>query len=224
MSPIVIIVILAAIAIFGIISWRQDKRRREELIAWAAGRGWRFNRKGRKHLEGRYPGLKILSRGHSRKSSNLISGQFHGYAAQCMDYKYVTGSGKNRSTHSFGLVIIECGFPTIPLLIRREHAVDRIGEFFGADDIDFESAEFSRKFYVKSNDRKWAYDIIHSATMDYLLQAPKWTIEFGTGEISVYGSGCNKPQQHEEALGVAREMLNLIPDYVLQQMKGKSSL
>ena len=43
------------------------------------------------------------------------------------------------------------------------------GEFFGHDDIDFESAEFSRNFYVKSSDRKWAFDILHARAMEFLL-------------------------------------------------------
>ena len=38
-------------------------------------------------------------------------------------------------------------------------------------------------------DRKWAYDVIHTRTMEYLLQAPSFTIEFGFGEIAVYKTG-----------------------------------
>ncbi len=224
MPPIGIFVILAAIVVFGIFTWRQDKKRREELVAWAAGRGWRFDRKVSRSSGNRYPGLKIFDRGHSRGRGNVITGQIDGLDVVCMDYKYVTGSGKNRSTHQYGMVILDCGFPTIPLQIRREHAMDRIGEFLGADDIDFESAEFSRRFYVKSADRKWAYDIIHSRTMDYLMQAPDWALEFGMGEIAVYSSGYNNPAQHEEALAMAKKMFDLIPDYVIKQMKGRPVL
>ena len=82
-----------------------------------------------------------------------------------MDYQYTTGSGKNRSTHNKGLVIIGCDHPTIPLQIRRENPFDKVGEFLGMDDIDFESAEFSRKFYVKSSDRKSAYDVINARSI-----------------------------------------------------------
>ncbi len=218
MPPVGIIVILAAIAVFGIFVWRKEQQRRQALLAWAAARRWRFQRKGLPDLRSRFPGLKILDRGHSRSNGNVITGTVDGREVLCLDYKYVTGSGKNRSTHSVGMVIMDCGFPTIPLLIRREHVFDKVGEFLGADDIDFESVEFSRRFYVKSNDRKWAYDIIHSRTMDYLMQAPALNIEFGMGAIAVYRSGYNNPAQHEEALKVASTMLDLIPDYVVKQM------
>ncbi len=220
MPPLGFFVVIAVIAVFIVISWRRDRQRREALTAWAAARGWRFSKQGPPRLHTRFPGLKILGRGHSRSSGNVITGSIDGHDVTCLDYRYVTGSGKSRSTHPIGMVVLDCGFPTIPLQIRREHAFDRIGEFLGADDIDFESAEFSRRFYVKSNDRKWAYDIIHSRTMDYLMQAPKLDIEFGMGEIAVYRAGHNSPAQHEEALAVARAMMALIPDYVIKQMKG----
>ncbi len=222
MPPLGFFIVLAAIAAFGIYSWRKDQQRKQALQEWAAGRRWRYAAKGLRDLRTRFAGLKILDRGHSRGSGNAITGNLDGHEAICLDYKYVTGSGKNRTTHRIGMVILDCGFPTIPLLIRREHAFDKVGEFLGADDIDFESGEFSRKFYVKSNDRKWAYDIIHGRTMDYLMQAPAVSIEFGMGEIAVYRNGYNDPARHEEALAVARRMLDLIPDYVIKQMKGGS--
>ncbi len=99
----------------------------------------------------------------------------------CLDWQFVTGSGKNRQTHRHAVVIVETGLPVIPLEIRREHLLDKVGEFLGHDDIDFESAEFSRTFHVTAADRKWAYDVIHTRTMEYLLQAPPFTIAFGFG-------------------------------------------
>ncbi len=96
-----------------------------------------------------------------------------------------------------------------------------MGEFLGADDIDFESAEFSRRFYVKANDRKWAYDVIHTRTMDFLMNAPKATIEFGMGEIAVYRTGRSRTAGYEQALATAAGLYELIPDFVVRQMKGE---
>ena len=59
-------------------------------------------------------------------------------------------SGKNRQTHVFSAVILDSDVVLQPLFIRPEGFFDKISEFFGADDIDFESAEFSRRFYVKA--------------------------------------------------------------------------
>jgi len=217
-SPIPFI-ILGVIAV-GVYAQYRDRQRRKALAAWAQSRGWQFRsgKIGRLHTE--YPGLKLFDRGHSRTAKNVITGESKGQVVRLMDYTYVTGSGKNRSTHNIGVVLMKTDFPVIPLTIRRENPLDRVGEFFGADDIDFESAEFSRKFYVKSNDRKWAYDVIHQRTMDYLLKAPSYDIAFGTFELVVTKNGFFSPEGYQEALAVAGTLYDLIPDYVIQQMKG----
>ncbi len=218
--PFILLFLAIGVAI-GVIAWRQEQKRREALLLWAHGRGWRLNSSGQRDWHKKWPGLKVFDRGHSQGSGNIVTGTLDGLDVACLDFKYVTGSGKNRQTHRRGVVILDCGFPTIPLQIRREHAFDKVGEFLGKDDIDFESAEFSRRFYVTSSDRKWAYDVIHGRTMEYLLGAANFDIEFGFHEIAVYRAGFNQPPQHEQALEMALALYRLIPDYVIKQMKGQ---
>ena len=217
-SPVPFI-ILGVIGI-GIYSWYRDRKRREALLVWVHSKGWRLQSGKLGRLNHEYPSLKFFDKGHSRKAKNVITGEYEGCPVRLMDYQYTTGSGKNRSTHSVGVVIMQTGFPVIPLTIRRENPLDKVGEFFGADDIDFESAEFSRKFYVKSSDRKWAYDVIHQRAMDYLLAAPSYNIAFGSFELAVTKNGNFGPAGYEEALALAKGLYDLIPDYVVQQMKG----
>jgi hypothetical protein len=219
--PIIIIIIILAIGVVGFFAWQEEKKRREALLTWAHQRGWRLVSAKSKGIHQDYPGLKVFQKGHSRYAKNIIKGEVHGRPVTMMDYRYVVGHGKNRSTHNRGLVILQTDFPTVPMFIRRESALDRVGEFFGADDIDFESSEFSRKFYVKSNDRKWAYDVIHTRTMEYLMRAPSFTIEFGLGEIAVYKTGWCDTDRYEKALELLWDLHELIPDYVVRQMKGE---
>ena len=108
------------------------------------------------------------------------------------DYHYETYSsskhGRRTNHHYFSAVIIAPNMLLKPLFIRPEHFLDKVTEFFGYDDIDFESAEFSRKFYVKSPDKKWAYDVIGQPTMEFLLAAPRFTLQFaGGGVIACHG-------------------------------------
>lgn len=198
----------------------REKKRTLALRRWARQRGWSFAADRQGGWEKDYPGLKLFQKGHSRSGKNVISGLFHDHPVILTDYQYTTGSGKNRTTHHANVTILQCGFPTVPLFIRRENPFDKVGEFLGADDIDFESAEFSKKFFVKSADRKWAFDIIHTRTMEYLLTAPSVTIEFGFGEIAVYRTRYGEAAKYEEALDVAWNLFSLIPEYVVQQMKG----
>ena len=49
--------------------------------------------------------------------------------------------------------------------------------------IEFESIEFNRRFFVSSPNRRWAYDVIHPRTMEFLLGSPPIAIEFGQGTV-----------------------------------------
>jgi hypothetical protein len=91
-------------------------------------------------------------------------------------------SGKSRrtTTHEFSYVIVDLPYERLPtLFIRREGIFDAVAGAFGFDDIDFESAEFSKRFHVKSDDKRFAYDVIHPAMIEFLLagDAPMIDVE-----------------------------------------------
>jgi hypothetical protein len=220
-TPYLIFLFIVLVVIFGIYAWRQEVKRREALRAWCLTHGWKLSSHSVEGWHVDYSGIRVFSRGHSRSGDNIITGHFRGRPVTLLDYKYTTGSGKNRQVHNYGLTIMGSDFPTIPLQIRREHFFDKVGEFLGGGDIDFESAEFSRKFHVKSADRKWAYDVIHTRTMDYLLTAPDFMVEFGFGEIVILRKGKCDPAQYESQVEMAWQLYDLIPDYVIKQMKGE---
>ena len=90
-------------------------------------------------------------------------------------YQVTSSNGKSTSTttYRFSYVILHMPFVGVPdLLIRKEGFLDKIASVIGFDDIDFESSEFSRKFLVKSPDKKFAYDIVHPQMMEFLMQGP----------------------------------------------------
>ena len=45
--------------------------------------------------------------------------------------------------------------------------------FSASKEIEFESTEFSKEFHVKSPDRRWAFDVLSQATMEFLLALPQ---------------------------------------------------
>ena len=222
MEPIFIVPIIIGAAAIAVLAYRQDLKRRRLLRAWARSKGLTVHGQSQRGWEKEYPAFKLLDRGRSRHSSLHVEGELDGRRVRCLDYRYTTGSGKNRKTHRYSIVLMDTGTPVVPLAIRREHIFDKVGEFFGHDDIDFESSEFSRRFHVSAADRKWAYDVIHPRTMDYLLQAPSVTIEFGFNEIAVYRGGALTGEKCQEGSKVAREMIDLVPTDVLAQLKGDS--
>jgi hypothetical protein len=214
-QPVGVILIILVAVVVGTLAWRQDQKRRRRLRRWARAHRLQHDGGRRRGWEKRYPAVKLFDRGHSRQSVLVLEGEDEGRELVCLDYRYVTGSGKNRQTHRYGVVVLQTPGPVIPLRIRREHVFDKVGEFFGHDDIDFESSEFSRRFHVSAADRRWAYDVIHQETMAYLLAAPPLTVEFGFAEIAVYKRGALSAETAEQGLQMARRMLALIPADVL---------
>ena len=156
------IVIAIVIIVVGIYCSAQ---RRKELAAWAAANGLSFSPANDSSMDARFSEFSCLQEGHSRYANNIMKGEWSDLgdrnsplpcngrtelAVCAFDYHYTTGSGKNQQTHSFSAVVAVSPLPLEPLLIRPEGVFDKVAEFFGADDIDFESAEFSRQFFVKS--------------------------------------------------------------------------
>ena len=84
--PIVIVIIILAIGVFGYLSWRQDKKRREALRLWAQQRGWRLAPLKIKSMHRDYPALKVFQKGHSRFAKNIIKGELNGRPVMMMDY------------------------------------------------------------------------------------------------------------------------------------------
>jgi len=113
-------------------------------------------------MEERFPNFTCLQEGSNRYACNIMQGTDAGHGVCAFDYHYETystDSKGNRTTYhyNFSVVIISTGLPLKPLSIRRETFFDKVGAFLGCEDINFESAEFSRAFFVKSPDRRWAF-------------------------------------------------------------------
>jgi len=206
----------------GYLAYQADRKRRRLLRAWARSQGLTMHAAERRGWEREYPALKVFDQGSSRHSELHLTGEVDGRPLQVLDYRYTTGSGKNRKTHRRAITILGAGSPTIPLVIRREHVFDRVGEFFGLDDIDFELSEFSRRFHVSSADRKWAYDVIHPQMMDYLMTLPPVTIAFGLSELAIVRPGSLQPTTAHQDLKIARRLLDLVPQDVLAQLRGET--
>src|SRR4030042_2119802 len=164
-----IAIVIAGVIIAGIYA---SAKRSKELAEWASKRQLDFVATKDSHLDSMYPNFKCLNTGDSRYAHNIITGVLVGRVFLGCDYHYATGSGKNRQHYNFSLVIVKSPLLLKQLLIRPENFLDKLAEFAGFDDIDFESADFNKKFYVKAPNKKWAYDIISPNMMAFLMQSP----------------------------------------------------
>jgi hypothetical protein len=191
MLPALLIALVAAgigLAIY--LSHLAAQKRREALAALAEELGWHFDPSVDRGHDDEYAHFEIFRKGHSRVAYNTlrgvteIGGRTYPVKMGDFDYKITRSTGKSSQTTTYTLsyLILRLPFDGVPdLVIRREGVFDRIAGALGFDDIDFESEEFSRRFYVKSSDKKFAYDVVHPRMMEWLLakEVPMIDIEHG---------------------------------------------
>jgi len=217
------------IALFFYRGYKGDQRR-QKLADWACKRGLQFNYVKFYRLDGRFGEFACLRRGDNRYAYNTMEGDWSGRRFIGFDYHYETASddGRQCQRHHLSAVILESEILLKPLLIRPKNVFDMATEFFGYDDIDFEftdidfeSAEFTRRFRVKAQDKRWAYDVIHQRTMEFLLSQPTFmfVLRFDFRRVIAYRGSTFTPTEFEQAAEVIRGILDLLPDYVRRQQQ-----
>jgi hypothetical protein len=215
-------ILIVAVVIF--LAHTFTMQRRKKLAAFARSKGWAFSHEKDKGMDNRYPAFKCLKRGHSRWAYNIIRGSHNSIKVTAFDYHYVIGHGKNRRVRNFSAIIVQTQLPLKPLYLRPEHIFDKVSDFFGFNDIDFESAEFSRKFYVKASEKRWAYDVIHQRMMGYLLESPRFNLQFDSRDIMAWRDRRFSENDFGDAFSLIQGILNRLPEYVKkQQMHTKNA-
>jgi len=206
------IALAVALIIFGILKAR---RRREAMARLADELGFEFHPDDPWNLEDKYAMFEFFGRGHSQKASNVICSEVDGRAVVAFDYQYTTGGGKNQSTHSYQAVVMGLPIVAAGLRMRSETVFDRLASWVGWDDIDFESDEFSRRYHVASEDRRFAYDIFHARLIEHLLacgRAPDLEMK---GPLMVLFDSQGDVENVRRLLAIGREIVASIPEYVL---------
>lgn len=217
--PLLILTVVVVMIVFGAV---KAKERTRAMSDWGLENGLIFTQRD-SHMDDEFPRYSCLRQGHSRYAKNILTGLYRGSQICAFDYHYTTGSGKSRRRHSFSALMVDTDLPLKQLFIRTEHFFDKVTEFAGFDDIDFESAEFSREFYVKARDKKWAYDVLHQKSMEYLLHAPRYTLDFQGPYVMAYRNRKFEIAEFDEAFKVIKDLLDLLPDYLMRELKGEMS-
>jgi len=218
----IVVVILLAVAAIAYSYWRKEQRKKT-LLSWARQQGLSFNPARRYGLDEQYAEFKALWQGANRFCHNVLTGAWKSHEFLGFDYHYETHSTDSKGRrqthhHYFSAVIVQSKIPLKPLHIRPEGVFDKIKDFFGYNDIDFESAEFSRKYHVSALDKRWAFDVLHARAIEYLLNQTRHTIQFDHSHIFVYRGGkLFAPEDFAGAADLAVGLVEMLPDYVVAQ-------
>lgn len=222
MEVLLVIGFIGVVVTFAILGAIAARKRREALAALAASLGLRFEPEKDRGIDERYGFLSRLNSGSNRYAANKLSGRHRDHDVQAFDYHYETHSTDSkghRQTHhhhfSYFILRLPRRFPEVT--ITREGFLSKLAQAVGYDDIDFESAEFSRRFCVRSRDKKFAYDICHPRMMEYLLANDDLNVEIDQDCLAIVFSGHLAVPAIASNLERLVELRDRFPDYLWSQ-------
>lgn len=219
MQPLIFIGFLAVVIVVGIFGYISSRKRREAMMALAAKLGLRFDPDKDWDMARRYDFLDKLRAGSNRYAFNTMVGTYQDHEVALFDYHYETHSTNSkghRQTHhhyfSCFLLHLPASFPE--LVIAREGFLSKIAQAVGYDDIDFESHEFSRRFCVRSPNKRFAYDVCHARMMEYLLANDDLTIEIEGDVLAITFGSRLDPERIEPNLNRLVALRSFMPEYL----------
>ena len=217
---VAVIGLIIALAVFGAMA---AKKRREELATLSLRLGLSYRAEKDYEMTDRFEFLDALARGSNRYAYNILAGTYQAHEVLVFDYHYETHStdskGRRQTHHhhfSFFILMLPQSFPE--LLITREGFLSKIAQAFGYDDLDLESAEFSRTFCVRSKDKKFAYDVCNGPMMEYLLANRDLSIEIEDRALALAFGKCLAAPEIEMNLGRLLEIRSRLPEYLFTKV------
>lgn len=132
----------------------------------------------------RYP-HPLFHRGHKHRAPNVMTGSYEGVPITCFDYHFEEGSGDDSRTYSYMCLLLPAPFAFANLSVRPEQPGSNLLAIFGVEDIQLESDDFNRRFEVKCDDPRFAFDVLHQRCMEFLLRRPDICIE-ATGSTLLF--------------------------------------
>ncbi|MFC4333682.1 hypothetical protein [Salininema proteolyticum] len=186
---IFVIMILLAGGLFWLFWWLRQKKIRE-YRAWAAQYGYHYEPSDNSVVN--FSTGDPFQEGRGRTGQDVFRGQYRGMHVIFFQYNYTTGSGKNSETHYNQVVAIGLPAPRPRLDIGHEGWFSRKFQ----KDIDFENQAFNDRYRIMSENRRFAFDIIHARTMEWMMADQRalsnqwrfegpWLMTWRAGELNL---------------------------------------
>ena len=169
----------------------------------------------------------LFEKGDGRGVENVLSGTWQQIDVHCFDYWYYEESTdsnghRTKTYYRFDCVIAPVDAACSRLVIEHENLGTRIANALTFHDIQFESEDFNKAYYVKSPDAKFANDLVDARMIQWLLQSGAgYSFEVVAEEMLCF---CRKigPMDVVPLLGTAKAFGDHIPRvvYSLYPMAG----
>jgi len=225
------LVVVALLVVGAVLAHRADRARREALAAMARRWGLRFVPEADHRPERRFPGVAWFRQGDDQWLSNTMAGPMElsgrTVIACAGDFTYEehrrdSDGNRHTSTYHRSYFTVDLGLSTPDLAVRPEGFTDKVKAMFGFADIEFESAEFNRRFHVKCSDKKFAFDVFHARAQEWLMASSWRAFELCGGLLLVAGDEFWEPERFAAARAFAEEVLRQWPDFVWDDLSART--
>ena len=164
--------------------------------------GLEFWEKDDEGLCARIDQFKVGNMGHSKTVKDVISGVRAGEEVLFCNYRYVVGHGKHRHVSRQSIMVMKLKRTLPDLVMAPEGFFSKVGQVFGAADVDFLThPEFSKRFVLKGDDEETIRELFTFDLLEYFEQRLGMTLEVFQDELVFYRSNKRcKPEALESFL------------------------
>lgn len=207
--------VVVFIVVLAIVGTRQEKKRQAELTAAVEALGGTIDLKPAGEAQhAAYTATPVLATtGRGADKVRLVAQvTIEGTPVLLVHYRYVTGSGKNRTTHdrTVARVVAPASWPHLTL--TRENVLHKLADMVGFKDIRLDDEAFNKAWRVKSKDENFAMLAISPEVQAWLMaQKKSWTFEIGRGAICVVSQVIARGPDLEPQARAAADLARLIP-------------
>ena len=203
-------------------TWASQKRRRMAFIQLASRFHLTYSEQDPFGLLG-YP-FALFQRGDGQGVENVVHGMWQELSVVGFDYWYydetTTKSGTSRTYHRFDCALVPMQAASPRLSIERENFLTKIADALSFHDIEFESEDFNDAFNVRSEDKKFANDLLDARMMEWLLASGSdYGYEVMGNRVLVAGPKID-PSGFPQLLGTARGFVDHVPSVVYSLYPG----
>ncbi|NCT90343.1 DUF3137 domain-containing protein [Cellulomonas sp. APG4] len=214
-EAVLVVFLLVVAPGVALLAWQAERRQVRRARAFAREVGWEYVGSD-PTLVGRWR-VHPFGRGRWPSTHEVIRGTFLGRTATSFAYRFTTGGGKQRRTHSFHVVAVDLPAALPTLQLSPDVAVlTAVDTALGGQDIQFESEEFNRRWKVEAVAERFAHDVLHPRLMQRLLEpdAEGLFLRIEGDAVLVCTLGIPRYDELTRRLHVLTAIADAVPRYV----------
>lgn len=170
----------------------------------------------------RFEAFACFGRGAYQRTHNTIHGVWkldgRPYPVWLGDFE--VSSDPDNPGKRFSYAMIQLPMVGVPELeIRRAGMKDVVEGALGLRPMQFESAEFNRRYRVVCSSAKFASEVVNPAMMGFLLESGTPEVEVKGGYVCVSGKGKWSVREFRERLKWTEKFVKLWPRFVAEQLE-----